>query len=125
MSVGALGAAVSTTKDKLLLAALVLLIPSVAVAVIEWMPSDKASGVKLKTPLLSSVAWPSSVPPEEIATTELASAVIVNVGVLSLVNNVVVETLGIAGATVSTSIVKMLLAGLVLFAPSVAVAVIE
>ena len=52
-------------------------------------------------------------------------AVIVNVGVLSWVNSVVVEKFGIAGATVSTSIVKMLLAGLVLFAPSVAVTVIE
>ena len=64
-------------------------------------------------------------PPEETATTELASAVIVNVGVLSLVNSVAGEKTGATGATVSTSNVKTLLAGLVLFAPSFAVAGIE
>ena len=51
----------------------------------EWIPSDKASTVKLQLPLPSAVVVPSELPLSNNSTVLPASAVPISVGVASLV----------------------------------------
>ncbi len=72
---------------KTLEASLVLAAASVALAVKLWSPSDSTAEVKVKVPgfWLSSVAKPTELPSRNTSTVEPASAVMVSVGVVSLV----------------------------------------
>ena len=60
---GATGAAVSTVRHKAVHGALVLPLPSVAVAARLWAPSARAPVVKLQAPVALAVTVPSNVDP--------------------------------------------------------------
>ena len=69
------------------------------------MPSERADDVKVNVPALPpvpSVAAPSSVPFAKTLTVEPASAVIVMVGVVSLVSSALDVILTAVGAVIST-----------------------
>ena len=121
---GAAGAVLSTLKLRVA-AGPALPAGSVAFTNTVCGPSPKAGVVQLQLPLASATAVQRVIPPSFTVTVALGSAVPVIVGVLSLVLkfSVGVTTTGAAGATVSTVIVLGALAGLVLPAGSVAVAV--
>jgi len=125
---GALGAVVSIVTLIAAEAVEVLLAASVALAVIECVPSLKALlGMKLQSPEPSAAVVPSEVLPSKTSTVLLASAVPLKVGVASLVvapsAGVVIS--GALGVTVSTLILTAVEAVEVLLAESVAVALIE
>ncbi len=133
---GAAGADVSTVIESPEEAELVFPAASVAVAVIVWVPDVIEPEVNDQFPLPSAVVVPKVPSTEEItATVELASAVPLNVGVLSLVILSVLDKPesepaarsgvdGAAGAEVSIVIESPEEAELVFPAASVAVAVI-
>jgi hypothetical protein len=128
LMLGALGAAVSTVMLTALEALEVLPAASLALAVIECVPSLRAAlGVKLQSPELLAVAVPNELAPSKTVTVLLASAVPLMVGLLLLVLLPLVGLLmlGALGAAVSTMMLTALEAVEVLLAASVAVAVIE
>ena len=128
LMLGALGAAVSTVMLTALEAPEVLLAASVAVVVIECLPSLRALlGVKLQLPELLAVVVPNELAPSKTVTVLLASAVPLMVGLLLLVLLPLVGLLmlGALGAAVSTVMLTALEALEVLPAASLALAVIE
>src|SRR6185437_15566218 len=128
---GAPGATVSTVTASAAEIALVLPPTSVSVAVRLWAPSLSAAVMKLHVPLAAAVAVPRTVAPSNNLIVLLASAVPVNVRVLSLVmwsptTPLSVENEAMAGATgavVSIVTLSATEATLVLPAASVSVAV--
>lgn len=119
---GAIGAAVSTTKLRTA-GALALPAGSVAVARMVWLPSASVLEVHDHAPLTLAVVEHSTTPFSVTLSTAPASAVPVISGVLILVLKVSVGVMitGVAGASVSI-VTALVPAGLVLPAGSVALA---
>ncbi len=120
---GALGAVVSTVKDKTEDEAEEFPAASVAVVVKEKSPSGRIDDVIEKFPLLSAVAEPKSFVPLKSFTVLLASAIPMIVGVVSFPREVFVKDEGTLGAVVSTVIDKAEEEGEVLPSVSIDIAV--
>ena len=108
--IGAIGAVVSTIREKAVEACEVLPAASVAFAVIECVPSLSAvEGVKEKSPSLSAVVVPKELMPLKISTVLLAYALPIISGFLSAPTEVELNEVGTYGVRVSTDKVKVLL----------------